>query len=168
MNKLLILIVILLSSIQATFVFCLGMTKRTVVFKVTFHKEINHLVKVWQCGWKLMLVEKVIWNQRMTFFCSLRTIHTRMEDTKRSGFSVVIWLHSSYQISVFIYNHMAVHNSNVIFFFTWAFVLPLYANCKFIISSCSIALRQHQHCQQVHLPSEVYLGKVAVAQTHQN
>lgn len=30
----------------------------------------------------------------------------------------------------------------------------------------SIALRQRQPCQQVHLPSEVYLGKVAVEQTH--
>lgn len=50
------------------------------------------------------------------FFCTLRTIHMRMEDTKHSGFSVVFWLHCSYQISLFIYNHMAVHNSNVIFF----------------------------------------------------
>lgn len=38
--------VILLSNFQATFVFCLGITKMTVVFQVTFHKEINHLVKM--------------------------------------------------------------------------------------------------------------------------
>jgi len=49
-----------------------------------------------------------------------------------------------------------------------AIVCCLYETCMFILSRCCIALRQSQHCQQAHLPFQVYWlywGKVDITQT---